>query len=159
MATSTTDREIIITRRFAAPRELVFKVWTEPQHLAKWWGPKALTILSSELDVRPGGAWRRCLRSPDGTVHWKRGVYSEIVPPQSLVFTYEDEDGDGNASHQTLVTVTFVDIGGKTELTLHQAVFETQAAHKSHQLGWAGSLEGLAEYLAQSRQQQINSGE
>lgn len=143
----TAERELVVTRVFDAPRRLVFKAWTQPEHAARWWAPQGFTTISCEMDVRPGGAWRRCMRSPDGSEHRKRGVYREIVEPERLVFTYASEDLDGNFSHETLVTVTFADEGGKTRLTLRQTGFETVAACASHQGGWASSLERFAEYL------------
>ena len=145
------DAELVVSRWFDAPRELVFKVWTEPQHLAKWWGPQGFSIVSCDLDVRPGGRWRRCMRAPDGTVHSKLGVYREIVAPERLVFTYADEDASGICGHETLVTVSFTESGGKTKLVLHQTAFETQAARRSHQVGWGSCLERLADYVAQNR--------
>ena len=78
----------------------------------------------------------------------KRGVYCEIVEPERLVFTYADEDADGRLGHETLVTVSFVEAGGKTKLTLHQAAFDTAAARDAHQGGWTSCLERFADYLA-----------
>lgn len=145
---ATEERVLVITRVFDAPRRLVFKAWTEPEHAARWWGPQGFTTLSCEMDVRPGGIWRRCMRSPEGTLCIKRGVYREVVPPERLVFTYADEDADGGLGHETLVTVTFAEQGEKTKLTLHQAVFDTVAARDAHEGGWTSCLERFAEYLA-----------
>jgi uncharacterized protein YndB with AHSA1/START domain len=100
------------------------------------------------MDVRPGGAWRRAMRSPEGTVHVKRGIYREIVEPERLVFTYADENADGPTGHETLVTVSFAEVGAKTKLTLRQAAFETVAARDAHQGGWTSCLERFADYLA-----------
>jgi uncharacterized protein YndB with AHSA1/START domain len=144
----TDERVLVIRRVFDAPRELVFRLWTAPEHLVRWWGPKDFTTLAAEIDVRPGGAWRRRMRSPEGDVCVKSGVYREIVPPERLVLTYADEDADGRPGHETLVTVSFKDVGGKTEVTLHQALFETVAARDSHAFGWTGCLERFAAYLA-----------
>src|SRR5712691_5788344 len=105
------ERELTITRVFDAPRDLVFAAWTQPERAARWWGPQGFTTISCDMDVRPGGVWRRCMRSPDGTEHRKCGVYREIVEPERLVFTYADEDSEGNPGHETLVTVTFADLG------------------------------------------------
>lgn len=145
---ATEERVLVITRVFDAPRRLVFKAWIEPEHAARWWGPQGFTTLSCEMDVRPGGIWRRCMRSPEGILCIKRGVYREVVPPERLVFTYADEDADGGLGHETLVTVTFAEQGEKTKLTLHQAVFDTVAARDAHEGGWTSCLERFAEYLA-----------
>ena len=85
------DCALVITRVFDAPRSLVFKVWTAPEHLARWWGPQGFTTLSCAVEVRPGGAWVRRMRWPEGMLHTKRGVYREVVEPERLVFTYADE--------------------------------------------------------------------
>jgi uncharacterized protein YndB with AHSA1/START domain len=127
----------------------VFKAWTEPERVARWWGPQGFTTLSYEMDVRPDGAFRVCMRSPEGIDYWKQGVYREIVEPERLVFTFAWEDPEGTPGHQTLVTVTFAEHGAKTKLTLHQAEFETVEARDEHQDGWTSCLERFAAYLAQ----------
>ncbi|HEY4473203.1 MAG TPA: SRPBCC domain-containing protein [Stellaceae bacterium] len=143
------QRELTITRVFDAPREVVFAAWTDPKQAARWWGPQGFTTISCEMDVRVGGAYRACMRSPEGTRHCRRGVYREIVTPERLVFTYAWEDDAENLGHETVVTVTFAGLGGgKTRLTLHQAVFETMAARDSHQAGWTSCLERFADYIA-----------
>ena len=85
-ADTTADRELTVTRLIDAPRTLVFTAWTEPEQVARWWGPKGFVTTYSEMDIRPGGAYRLCMRSPEGKDHWKRGVYQEIVPPERIVF-------------------------------------------------------------------------
>jgi len=98
-----------------------------------------------------GGSFRVCTRSPEGAEHWKQGVYREVVAPERLVFTFAWEDAEGKPGRQTLVTVTFADHAGKTELTLHQAVFETVVARDDHRRGWLSTLQRFAEYLAGDR--------
>jgi len=147
-AQDTAARELIVTRVFDAPREVVFAAWTDPTQAARWWGPQGFTTISCEMDVRPGGAYRACMRSPEGTRHCRRGVYSEVVRPERLVFSFAWEDADGNPGHEMVVTVTFVDVAGRTRLTLHQAGFETVAARDDHRRGWSSSLGRFAEYLA-----------
>lgn len=142
------ERELVVTRILDAPRALVFKAWTEPDRAARWWGPQGFVTLYCKMDVRPGGAFRVCMRSPEGTEHWKQGVYREVVEPERLVFTFAWEDADGRPGHETVVTVTFAEHGTKTRLTLHQGVFETVAARDSHQSGWTSTVERLADYLA-----------
>jgi uncharacterized protein YndB with AHSA1/START domain len=88
------------------------------------------------------------MRSPEGAEHWKQGVYREVVEPERLVFTFAWEDGAGKPGHQTIVTATFAEQGDKTELTLHQAVFETVAARDDHRRGWTSTLQRFAGYLA-----------
>ena len=146
-AALSAERELVVTRIFDAPRRLLFKMWTEREHLVRWWGPRGFTGLSSRMDVRPGGAWTRSMQAPDGSVIRKHGVYREIVPPERLVFTYVTDDPEGNPGPATLVTVTFADVGGKTRLTLHQAAFQAVATRDDHRHGWTGALERFAEYL------------
>lgn len=100
------------------------------------------------MDFRPGGAYRTCLRSPEGKDYWVQGFYREIVEPERLVFTHAWENEDGQPKHETLVTVTFAEHGGKTKLTFHQAIFESVEGRNSHQLGWSECLDRLVEYLA-----------
>jgi uncharacterized protein YndB with AHSA1/START domain len=144
------EKTLILTRVFAAPRVLVFKAWVEPERAALWWGPQGFTTLSCRMDLRLGGAWRMQMRSPEGTIHTKRGIYREIEPPDRLVFTYAWEDADGLPDHETLVTLRFEDHGDKeTKLTLHQAVFESPTACWSHRDGWTSCLERFAAWLAE----------
>lgn len=142
------ERTLVITRLLDAPRSLVFKVWTQPEHLARWWGCAGTKVTTFECDLRPGGEFRFHVRLTDGSDHWTRGVYREVVEPERLVFTWALEDADGRLGHETLVTVTFVERGQKTELTLHHAVFESTEARDRHRKGWAESLDRLAGYLA-----------
>ena len=141
------DRVLSITRTFAAPRELVFKVWTQPEHLVRWWGPKGFTTPSSQVDVRPGGAYRTVMRSEAGKDICMRGHYREVVPPERLVMTFAWEDEAGQPGRETLVTVTFAEEGQNTRLTFQQGVFETVEARDSHARGWGEFLERLDEYL------------
>jgi uncharacterized protein YndB with AHSA1/START domain len=149
LTADSAERVLIIERIFDAPRELVFKCWTEPEHLARWIGPRGFssTILACEL--RQGGNYRMHMRGPDGQDHWQQGVFREIVPPERIVRTYCWTDAEGKITRpETLLTVTFADLGGRTKLTLHQAVFESVTACDAHRGGWTSSLERLAEYLA-----------
>jgi len=142
------DRTLVVTRLLDAPRELVFRMWTDPEHIACWWGPQGFTTTSLEMDIRPGGAYRACMRSPEGALHCRRGVYREIVRPERIAFTFAWEDASGDLGHETLVTVTFAEQGAKTLLTLRQATFESVARCDDHRRGWTSCLERFAEYLA-----------
>ena len=142
------ERELVITRLLDAPRRRVFAAWTDPEQAARWWGPKGFTSVSCAMDVRVGGEWRRVMLSPEGVEYRARGIYREIVAPERLVFTYAWERNPEHPQHETLVTLTFANLGGKTELTLRQAVFETVAARDDHHGGWSSCLERFTEYLA-----------
>ena len=146
--TQADDRVLAITRVFDAPQALVFKVWSAPEHLARWWGPRGFTVISFEADVRPGGAFRFGIRSPEGTEYWAHGIYREVERPARLVFTTAWEDSEGKAKHETLVTLSFAEEKGKTRLSFRQALFETVNARDLHEGGWSSTLDLLADYLA-----------
>jgi uncharacterized protein YndB with AHSA1/START domain len=148
-AATSSDLELRITRVFDAPRPLVFKAWTQPEHLARWWGPRGFTLPSCQLDLRPGGAYHFHMRGPDGDDHWTQGVIREVVEPERIVMAGCWVDGNGNPrSPETVTTVMLEDLEGKTRLTLHQLVFESVTARDAHHGGWSSSFDRLAEYLA-----------
>jgi uncharacterized protein YndB with AHSA1/START domain len=138
-------RELVITRVFDAPRELVFRAWVDPEHLVRWSAPKGFTIWFNEGEVRPGGSYRLCMRSPEGEDHWLRGVYREIVEPERLVFTHVWES---DPDHETVVTVTFAERGGKTEMTFRQGPFKSAESRDGHAEGWTECFEKLDDLLA-----------
>ncbi|HEY2107102.1 MAG TPA: SRPBCC domain-containing protein [Candidatus Binataceae bacterium] len=145
-------RTVVITRIFNAPRTLVFKLWTDPGHLAQWWGPKGFTNPVCEVDARPGGAIRIVMRSPDGVDHPMAGVFREVVEPQRLVFTNMALDREGNTLLEGLTSVTFDEHGGKTKVTLETSAagVAAQAAEmlKGMEEGWRQSLDRLDALVA-----------
>jgi uncharacterized protein YndB with AHSA1/START domain len=149
------EREVIITRVFDAPRELVFKTWTEAEHLKQWWGPRGFTNPICEVDLRVGGAWRVVMRFPDGNEHTAHGVYREIVKPERIVFTNIALDKDGNRLLEGLTSVTLQDLGGKTKLTLQTRITGlvpyADRMLEGMEMGWSQSLERLAESLERSK--------
>ena len=142
------DLKLVVERIFDAPRSLVFKAWIEPQHLLRWFGPRDYKVPSYTIDPRPGGSWRVCMVAPTGRENWVRGVFREVLEPERLVFTWAHENPDGTLGHETLITITFADLGAKTRLTLRQETFESVEARNEHNTGWTSTLECLAEYLA-----------
>ena len=144
---SAAECELVITRLIDAPRTLVFKAWTQPEHIARWWGPRGFTAIACQMDVRINGAYRFGMRSPVGIQFWKRGVYREIVEPERIVFTFAWEDADGKPGLELLTTVTFIEEGTKTRLTLHQAQFTTTQWRDEHVSGWTSCLERFADYI------------
>lgn len=140
---------LTLTRVFDAPSELVFECWTQPAHMEKWLFPKDFTVPFSEADIRSGGSYRSCLRAPDGTDHWVGGIYTEVIPHHRIVFTHAWQDEAGNSEHETVVTITLRDVGaGRTQLTFHQAIFESEASRDGHAEGWSESFDNLERYLA-----------
>ena len=149
LITEPADRVLVITRVFDAPRELVFNAWTQSEHMAKWFGPRGFTSKVLKNDPRPGGAYRIYMQGPNNDDHWTQGVYREVVPPERLVMVGSWADANGNPTRpETTVTVLLEDLGGKTKLTLHNAVFESVTARDEHNSGWNSALDCLAEYLA-----------
>jgi len=139
-----------MTRKFKAPRSLVFKAWTESAHLARWSGPHGFTTPHHELNLRVGGSYRACLRAPDGVDHWVKGVYREIEAPERLVMTHCWTDASGNPTGpETLITVTLTESDGWTQMHFHQALFETSASRDGHSQGWSQSFDRLDSYLAE----------
>ena len=145
------DRDLVITRIFDAPRELVFQAWTDPERLRRWWGPKGFTNPVCEVDVQPGGAIRIHMRGPDGTVYPMTGVYHEIVEPERLVFTSAALDQNGDPLFEVLNVITFAEHGGKTKLTMRATVATATAAAAPYlagmEQGWSMSLDRLADEM------------
>jgi uncharacterized protein YndB with AHSA1/START domain len=141
-------RDFTLVRRFEAPRELVFAAFVEPERMQHWWAPKGFSMLSCSLDLREGGAWRMRIRSDDtGAVQTEVGVYREIRPPERLAFTHAWVRANGTLTPTTLVTVLFGEREGRTEVSFHQEAFGSVEACRSHEAGWASSLELLTEYV------------
>lgn len=142
-AASTADREITATRLLDAPRELVFDVWTDPNHVAHWWGPRGFTNTIEKMDVRPGGVWQFIMHGPDGVDYPNRVVYLEVVRPERLVYVHDS--GQSDDPGQFHVTVTFSAEGNKTRLAM-QLVFKS-AAERERVVKEVGAVEGLNQTL------------
>ena len=142
------ERVLEMTRVFDAPRELVFKAWTEPEHLARWWGCAMTQVIDVDGFIRPGETFKVKMQLEDGSLHRVRGVCRDFERPERVSFTWAWEDEDGNLGHETLVTVTLVDLGGKTELNFRQALFETMEMRDLHHEGWSASFERLVGFLS-----------
>ena len=141
------ERELVIARTINARRELVFAAWTDPRLAAQWWGPVNYPAAHVEMDVRPGGAWRICLRSTEGGPDlWQGGVFREIVAPERLVFTFAWEEEDERGL-ETLVTVTLADAGGKTRMIFRQAPFQSDKERDGHRWGWNSAFDRLDDRL------------
>ena len=167
-ADSGPDGAFVVSRVLDAPRELVWKAWSEPESLMRWWGPRGFTMLVAELDLRPGGTFHYCLEAPaddpmSGRM-WGKFVYREVAPPERMMFVVSFSDAQGGitrhpaAPHwplEVLSTLTLSERDSRTTLTmrgvpvnatnLERETFE--AGHSSMQQGWTGTLDQLAEYL------------
>jgi len=155
--------KIVLTRTFDAPRALVWKAWTRPEQLMRWWGPRGFTAPVCKLDLRVGGSYLFCMRSPDGKDYWSAGVYRELVEPERIVYTdfFADEHGnpvpasfyglEGNQLQEMLVTITLEEHQGRTRLTLEHAGLPAGEHSRLAAEGWNSSLDKLAEALQRTR--------
>jgi len=134
-----------IDRMFEAPRELVFRLWSRPECIVRWWGPEGLYLSSCEMDFRVGGAWRFTMHSIGGSEYPIHGVYREITPPSRLSFTYCPEEQGG---FETLVEIDFIDRGGRTQMLFRQAPFPDAGLRDGHNIGWSSTLGLLGDYAA-----------
>lgn len=161
------EKPFVITRVFAAPLNLLWRVWTDPLHMARWFGPAGVSIVSSKMDLRPGGVYHYGMQPPGAPVMWGKWVVREVTPNTRLVFVSSFSDADGGITHhptnaqwplQTLSTVTFAEhagIGRGTTVVirwipLHATELERKTfddGHGSMQQGWTGTLDRLQEYL------------
>ena len=159
------NRPFILTRTFNAPRDLVWKAWTDEAHLAKWFGPKGTKIVRAKMDLRPGGSYHYGMEMPNGQVMWGRWIIREVVAPEKLVVivSFSDEQG-GVTRHpmaadwplQTLSKTTFSAQGDKTLMRFEWSAYEATVVEKkafdagraSMEQGWGGTLQQLDEYLA-----------
>ena len=165
----TQSADFVISRVFDAPRDLVWKAFSEPERMKEWWGPKGFTVVASKMDLRPGGIYHYGLKAPNGAPMWGKFVFREIVPPQRMVLinSFSDEAG-GVTRHpmaptwplEMLSTFTFEDApGGKTKVTIRWAAHNANAeeqktfdtSHDGMNQGWGGSFERLVAYLAQAQ--------
>ncbi len=165
MATKqSTENALVIERTFDAPRELVWKAWSDPTMAKRWWGPKSFTAPVAEIDFRVGGKNLLAMQSPDfndGKPIWSGGVYQEIVPLERIVVTdyFADEKGnpvpaseygmEGDFPPEMLLTITFEDVGGKTKMTLRHEGLPAGEHTAGANVGWNESFDKLAELLAQ----------
>jgi uncharacterized protein YndB with AHSA1/START domain len=168
MAT-TKSADFVISRELDAPRELVWKCFTDPEHMKQWWGPKGFTVIASKMDLRVGGTYHYGMKAPNGAPMWGKFTYREIVPPKRLVFinSFSDEKG-GVTRHpgsptwplEMLSTFTFEELSdGKTKFTVrwttHNASSEEEktfdSARDSMTQGWSGTMEQLEAYLAKAK--------
>lgn len=142
---STTDREIVLTREVDAPRELVWKLWTTPEHLTHWWGPTGFTTITQEIDIRPGGRWRFIMRGPDGRDYPNLVEYLEVVENERLAFEHRGEAGVEPICFRTIAT--FESLGPKRTRVTMYSVFPT-IAQRDHVVREYNALEGGKQTLA-----------
>jgi uncharacterized protein YndB with AHSA1/START domain len=134
-------------RLLGAPRSKVFNACTDPQELAKWWGPRGFTAPSVEMDHRVGGSYRIEMQPPEGDAFYLAGEFLEVDPPARLVYTFRWEEPDPD-DRETVATLTLRDVGDSTELTVHQEGFATEDRRTLHVDGWTDTLDRLQELMS-----------
>ena len=137
------DREMAATRVLDAPRELVWKVWTDPAHIAKWWGPNGFTTTTHSMELRPGGEWRYVMHGPDGRDYQNKVTYLEVIEPERLVYNLGGDEDVEPVSHH--VTVTFADLGGKTRIDMRMVFASAEV--RTRVIETYGAFEGLKQHL------------
>ncbi len=144
-------RDFTITRLFDAPRDIVFRAWTDPWHLSQWFGPQGCTTPRDtvSVDVRPGGQWRATMvRDDNGQEYATGGVYREVDEPARLVFTWTDPTSPVDRPTESLVSIDLTERDGKTEMTFRQTGFRTEEEHDGVHSGWTSGFDKLGSYLA-----------
>ena len=139
--------ELVITRVFDAPRDLVWRAWSEREHATQW-GPRGFTTPEREMDLRPGGAWHARMISPDGQEFRQHGIVLDVVPPERLVFTFV---WDASPDEEMLITVTLAERGEQTEMMFRQTGFVTVASRDGHEGGWNEAFDELADVVRRIR--------
>jgi uncharacterized protein YndB with AHSA1/START domain len=129
-------------RVFEAPRALVWRLWAEPEHRLRWWGPEGMALAELQMDFREGGNWRMTMQHVVGRNHRVHGAFTEIREPSRLCFTYIND----NDRHETLVELDFLDLGAKTEMRFRQAPFHTVEVRDAHAWGWGSTFDLLHAY-------------
>jgi len=142
-----TDSSVRVTRVIQANPDAVFRAWTDPNQLKRWSCPEGMTVEDARVDLRVGGKYRIRMRGSEGQVHTAAGTYREITRPQRVVYTWEWEEED-HAVGETLVTVEFNDLGGRTEVVLTHELLPSAAAASSHEQGWQSCLNRLERLFA-----------
>lgn len=148
------ETEIVISRIVSAPRELVFQVWTDPKHVALWWGPQGFRCTGCKIDLKVGGTFYLDMFAPDGNCYPCCGTFREIVPPERLVYTNESTGGSpcgAGLPPRATVTITFEDQSPKTKVTIHtqlnSAADRDAVIQSGFDSGWNSALQSLEDYL------------
>ena len=145
---TSSEISLFITRTIRAPREKVFRAWTDPDELVKWWGPEGCSSPGAEIDLRPGGRYRIAMTTPEKKGIYSLGEYREVVPPERLVFTWIWEGPPEMAGVETLITLYFREKEEATEIHLTHERFPTEKDRENHEWGWNSSLDCLEKFFS-----------
>ncbi len=146
-AATTTDFNLTLERRLAAPRARVYQAWTDADEIRQWWALSGMTVEIADFDVRVGGRFRLGMRSQEGNLHVVHGEYSVADPPAKLVYTWQWEEGGAGGAQVMRVTVEFLEDDDATRLVLTHENFRDQEAADSHNAGWTNKLDCIEQYL------------
>jgi uncharacterized protein YndB with AHSA1/START domain len=147
MTAQPSELALEMKRVIPAPRPLVFNALTQPDMLAKWWGPSGFTAPSVEINLHPGGSYRIAMQPPDGDLFYLSGEFREVDPPVHLAYTFRWEDPDPD-DRETLVTLSLGDLDESTELVFTQREFATEGRRALHEQGWTDCLDRLQELMS-----------
>jgi uncharacterized protein YndB with AHSA1/START domain len=140
---------LVLRRTYPVPRERVFAAWTDPAMIAHFFSVDEMKATANSMDVKTGGAFRISLLQPDGETFVARGIYTEVTPPERLVMTWTWEEDDPSEEHETLLSLAFNDLGGKTELVLTHEKLASVESRARHEGGWSAMIDQLTEVLAE----------
>ena len=140
------ETTVQLKRTFHAPREKVFRAWTVPEELKRWWGPVGATTPVAEIDLQVGGKYRIGMQFPQKDIFYVTGIYREIQPPEKLVFTWRWEQSESDFE-ETLVTIEFHQQGNSTEVTLTHTDLPTKESYENHRQGWRGFFDTFAKFI------------
>jgi uncharacterized protein YndB with AHSA1/START domain len=160
------EKSLVITRDFDAPRTFVFKCWTGPDHIKQWFSPKGFTTPYCSIDLRVGGECLLCMRSAEGKDYWSKGVFREIIEPKLIIRTdtFSDEKGNivsprqygmNNWPDETIIQVNFADYAGRTKITIQHYPIEPGEERDMCQRGWNECLDKLADYLDRELEEEL----
>ena len=148
------ETRVDLRRVFDAPAHRVFEAWTRAEQLSRWFGPKGFSVHSAEVDPRPGGVFRLCMRSPEGKDYWVRGAYREVVPNERLVIACSADDDKGVKRLDEVIDVSFAERAGRTTLTLNAVASgpgaEAQSMLKGMKQGWSQTVHRLDGHLKET---------
>jgi len=155
MSAELADNELLIKRTFDAPADLVFSMWSDPEHFKNWMGPETFDCPVVDMDFRVGGAFRAMIRSGEHGENWFGGVYKEIEPPTKLVFTFIWDSGGPSDGVEILITILFRETGGKTEQIFHQTGIATVQSRDSQMGGWSSAFNKQQHYVEQTAKENL----
>jgi uncharacterized protein YndB with AHSA1/START domain len=141
------EQRLIFKRHFEAPREIIFRAWTDASWLVRWMGPQECTCPQAKTDLHVGGALKIVIRNSEGKDHTAHGIYQTVDAPARLSFTWQWEQEDGTLGHEMLIDIELLDRDNGTDMVFTQTRFPTEESRDQHKGGWTGAIQCLADAL------------